>query len=481
MVTTFGSFPGVRVETSGGGITAVTIGEEEKLVLFGAANYEDDGLFNSTGVTDSISGEASAEEPVQINARREADTFFGEGSQLAGAMRGALANGANINFLFAVAPKRVNVSDEVQTTQTGTVDNFPLYEDNVSDEDTIENIVVSDDEYVGYDIIFRYDGEPASPDEAGTIAINPLTGQYATESAPTGDLSFDYKYLDWGSAFDAGDVEQIVNEDETGIFSALSDSDAVSSMLSGTVSTLRGNYQLVNGLSGAEPNDQEIVTVDGEPLAADLGNYQRADARYDTSDYVNANQSVDSDSYYKFAPVRERNQKTTVLGEVGGLFAGNSITDPVYNEPLSGISELEQQFTRTDANNMRDQNIIPIRQNGSIRVKDNLSTSTETDWERDFWRRRIADRVILIAKQIGESIIGRINDDQTRDSAERLIAAEMRTLVDDRLLRGNTEDEDYWFVDVYEDSTNPNEVNIDIGFTPLGIVKRVDVSITINA
>ena len=38
MVTTFGSFPGVRVETSGGGITAVTIGEEEKLVLFGGAN-----------------------------------------------------------------------------------------------------------------------------------------------------------------------------------------------------------------------------------------------------------------------------------------------------------------------------------------------------------------------------------------------------------------------------------------------------------
>ena len=34
MVSEFGNFPGVRITTAGGGITAVTIGEEEKLVLF---------------------------------------------------------------------------------------------------------------------------------------------------------------------------------------------------------------------------------------------------------------------------------------------------------------------------------------------------------------------------------------------------------------------------------------------------------------
>ena len=482
MVTTFGSFPGVRVETAGGGITAVTIGEEEKLVLFGGANYGNEGAFTTTGATDPIDGEAVAEEPVQINARREADTFFGEGSQLADAMRGALSNGANINFLFAVAPKRVNVVEEIQTSQSGDLDNAPIYEENVSDEGQIENIVVNDSgDEATYDVVFRYDGAPASPDAADTVAINPLTGEYAADDAPTGDFEFSYKYLNWGSAFDAQAVEQTINENETGIFSALSDSDAVSDSLQGTVATMRGNYQLVNALTGSEPNDQEIVTVDGEDLAEDFSNYQRADAKYDTGDYENANQSIDEDYYFKFAPVRNRNEKTTVVGEIGGLFAGNAISDPIYNEPLSGITSLEQQFTRTDANNIRDNNVIPIRQNGSIRVKDNLSTSTETDWERDFWRRRIADRVILIAKQIGESIIGRINDDETRESAERLISAELRQLVNDRLLRANTEDQNYWFVDVYEDATDPDQVNIDIGFTPLGIVKRVDVSITINA
>lgn len=501
MVTTFGSFPGVRVETAGGGITAVTIGEEEKLVLFGAAKYENEGSFLATGEADPIDGDASAEDPRQINARREAEVLFGEDSKLARGMREALANGANINFLFAVAPKRRNVVDEVSATSTGTLDNSPIYEENVSNEDTIENIVVrefdgeddlvatSDEEEADaesvpeIDLQYRYDGEPAAPTpETGrAVFVNPLTGQFAADEEPDGEYTVDYKYLDWASTLDSKGVEQVVTEDETGIFVPLTDADSVSVSAQGTASVLRGDYQLVNVISGAEPNDNQIVTVNGEDLDADFDNYQRTDARYDTADYEESgNQSVDADYYYKVAPSRHEDEKRHFLGAVGGLFAGNSISDPVYNEPLTGITGVEQSFTRTDANNMRDNNIIPIRQNGSIRVKDNTSTSTEDDWERDFWRRRIADRVILIAKQIGESIIGRINDEDTRSSAQRLIEAELRQLVNDRLLRANTEQETNWFVDVYESSTNPDEVNIDIGFTPLGIVKRVDVSITID-
>jgi len=479
MVTTFGSFPGVRVETAGGGITSVTIGEEEKLVLFGPAKYEDDGIFEAG--TDSIDGDASAEDPRQINARREAEVLFGDDSKLAQSMREALANGANINFLFAVAPKRRNVVDEVAATETGTLDNYPIYEDNVSAESEIENIVVEDDG-VELDVQFRYDGEPAAPEVDDTIFVNPLTGEFAADGPADMEYTFSYKYLDWESALDSKGVEQVVTEDETGIFDLLTDADSVSVSAQGTASVLRGDYQLVNVISGAEPNDNEIVTVDGEDLEEDYDNYQRTDARFDTADYEESgNQSVDADYYYKFAPSRHEDEKRHFLGAVGGLFAGNPISDPVYNEPLTGITGVEQSFTRTDANNMRDNNIIPIRQNGSIRVKDNASTSTEDDWERDFWRRRIADRVILIAKQIGDSIIGRINDEDTRSSAQRLIETELRQMVNDRLLRANTEDETNWFVDVYESSTNPDEVNIDIGFTPLGIVKRVDVSITIDS
>lgn len=486
MATTYGSFPGVRVNVAGGGITAVAIGEAEKLVLFGAANYTNDGGDTDLstlpdGSTDAIDGAASSEEPVQINARREADNNFGEESALADAMREALANGANLNYLYAVAPERVNAIGEVSSTQTGTLANFPLFEEDVDNEANIENIEVEDTTGpVDMTVTFSYDGTPSTPSAADTIAINPLTGEFAADATPDGDYEFNYKYLNWDGAFGATAVQQILNEDETGVYDILTDSDAVSADLDSEVSTLRQDYKLVNALSGAEPNDNQIVTTDGEPLESDYSNYRRTDARYNTSDYANANQSIDSDYHFKMAPVRVEDEKRTALGGIGGLFAGNSINDPIYNDPLSGYQALEQSLSKTDADNLREENVIPIRQAGSIRVKDNLSTSTETDWERDFWRRRIADRVILIGKTIGDAIIGQINDEGTRNSAERLIRQELRELVGDRLLKPNTQEETNWFVDVYEDSTNPNQVNIDIGFTPYGIVKRVEETITIN-
>lgn len=446
MVTTYGSFPGVRVEVAGGGITAVNIGDEEKLVLFGAASYDADG---------NVDGEATAGEPEQINARREADRKFGEGSDLALAMREALANGANINYLYGVATPSTDVVDEgIDNTAgaTGTLSNYPVHEG-------------TDIDLGGAAYEYRYDGAPETPTADDTVFINPLSGEYAVTSGSVTNVpaTISYTYLDWNGAFGASPVENIVNENETGIYAALSDSDQVSVWLDQEVASLRQNYQLVNAISPAEPN----ATAEGV-------------ARYDTANYGAANQSVDADHYFKFAPSRLENQFRTITGGVAGVFAGNPISDPIYNDAVSGYASLEQEFTRTDEQNMRAEGIIPVREAGSIRIKDNQSTSTETDWDRDFWRRRIADRVILISKNIGESIIGRINDKDTRQSAERLISREMRELVGDRLLRPNSEDETNWYVDVYEDSGNANEVNIDIGFTPYGIVKRVDETITIN-
>jgi hypothetical protein len=482
MVTEYGSFPGVQVSVAGGGITAVAIGDDEKVVLFGAANYQNDGSFPSDGEEDSLesSVDGSVETPEQINARRQADATFGASSDLADGMREALANGANIEFLYGVAPKRVNVVDEVAGSQSGTLTNAPIWEDDVSDESDIENIVFSDTTDGDLDVIYDYTSPPAQPSEVDTVAINPLTGEYNAGDAATGEYEVDYKYLEWNSAFTATSVENVVNDDESAIFCALTDSDSVSEDLQSQADSMRGTYQLVNALSGAEPNDNQVVTTDGASVESDYSNYQRTDARYDTTNYSSANNSVDQDYYFKFAPVRQENSSSTVLGGIAGVFGGNPLDDPIYNDEVTGYDALEQSFTKTDADNMRGENVIPLRQAGTIRLKDNLSTSTETDWERDFWRRRLADRIILIGKNVGDQILGEINNPETRRATARLIRNEIRELVNDGLLRPNTDSETNWYVDVYEDSQNVNEVNVDIGFTPFGIVKRVDESITIN-
>lgn len=472
-MTTYGDFPGVVVEVASGGITSVAIGGEETLVLFGEANYEDDNTLQSDGTEDAISADASPEDPVQVNARSESDLFFGAGSELAEGMRAALTNGANIDFLYGVAPRRFNAT-ETQATQTEQLNNAPIWEEDVSDDSNI-TAVEFDDNGTILDVRLTYES-PTAPTDADTVELNPLTGEYAADSAPDTDFDVSYKYLDWESAFTDSSVESIIQGDDTGIYVPLTDADSVSATLDNLIGQedgYRDTYKLISALSGAEPNDNEEVT-DSQ------GDYVRNDARYLTSDYANANQSVDSDFYFKVAPARLENTADTLLGGVGGLFAGNDINNPIYNDQVLGYESLEQSFTKADEDNMRGENVIPIRQAGSIRVKDNISTSTETGWERDFWRRRIVDRVILIAKTIGDNIIGRVNDDDTREAAARMIRAEIREMVGDRLLRPNEAGNERWYVDVYESSVQPDEVKIDIAVTPYDIVKRVDASVTID-
>jgi len=485
-MATYGSFPGVRVTTQSGGISSIAIGEEEKLVIFGEANY----VLDTSGSTDElvVQGDDStlnvtASEPEQINAPREANEKFGDGTELAEGMKEALANGANINFLNGVAVPREFVEAEVQSTQSGTLDNFALVEntgdavDSNADSINDQGIEVVDTTDGPMTVELRYGGQPTQPSDADTIFINPLTGEYSADAAPAGDYEFSYTYNDYSTAFRAQSVRNIVNENETGVYVALSDSDNVSASLSSEVSTLRNNFQLVNAISVAEPNDSETL-----PSANTSDENGGADARYDTGNYGTANQSVSEEYYYKFAPGREEDSRKTIAGGVGGLFAGNAISNPIYNDQLTGYQSLEQKFSKTDADNMRGEDIIPIRSGGAVRVQGNRATnfSASSTVAADFFTRRITDRVILIGKQVGDEIIGRINDEDTRSQARRLILAELRQLVSDRLIQPNTDDETNLSVDVFEDSTDKDQVNIDISFTPFGIVKRVDETITVD-
>jgi hypothetical protein len=269
-----------------------------------------------------------------------------------------------------------------------------------------------------------------------------------------------------------------VNEDETGVLFALSDSDAVSSYLNTLVQVLRENYQLVTGFAFAEPNDH-ILFEDAETTAENGG----AEPRYDTGTYSSANQSVVSNSFFKPAPARVDSDTTkTIGGGLGGLYVGNPIDDAVYNESVSGYNSLQQQLNKTGADELRDEDLIPVRSGGSVRVKGNRATnfSESQSVAADFFTRRITDRVILIVKQIGDEIIGRINNPETRQQAEDLILSQLGSLAADGVIKSNAGDELNYNVQVFEDSTDNDKVNIDVQFTPFGIVKKIDANVTVN-
>lgn len=462
-MATYGSFPGVKVTTSGGGLTGVTVGAEEKLVLYGPGGS---GANASTNV------------PTQIQSLSDADTKFGDGSPVAEAVKQALANGANRDFLYGVLVDENTVSSEnIGNGSTGAnnhtdgqkISNLPLLEDPSS-------ITVYDGSSNDLGLTINFVWETNTDDtttdfssgsaSSGEFDINPLTGEWRDDGTGQ-DYHIDYSWHDYSTAFDT--ASDVLDEGETGILATLTESPDVHSALTTTVSNLRTSYQMAQAVAGARPNK---TNADGEAV-------------FTSSDYTDTS---DDDTLYLVGPSRQDNytgqrsteHPETVIGAVAGMMAGHPITDPVYNDAVSGLDNLTQKLTSTDADNLRNEEVIPLRQGGSIRVKGNLSTSTATDWTRDFWRRRIVDRAILVTKQVGDDTIGRINDDQTREDAEDVIFAEFSEMVEDRLLKPNTDDETRWYVEVVEDDTNSDQINIDVGITPQGIAKRIDETITIN-
>jgi Phage tail sheath protein. len=108
----------------------------------------------------------------------------------------------------------------------------------------------------------------------------------------------------------------------------------------------------------------------------------------------------------------------------------------------------------------------------------NRSTSTATDFERDFFTRRIIDQAILIVKQVGEAIIGRVNDETTRDLAAEEAQGALEQLVNDGLLEGNTGDETNLAVTATE--VDPTTVGLNARITPVGVAKSVDATIEVD-
>ena len=438
--TTYGDFPGVKVTTAGGAITGVAVGREQKLIII--ANG------------DESNGDADVNAATQVNSPADADRKFGEGTELAEQMKDALGNGANISFLYGVIPEEVSVTAESFTSDSGTLANAPIIED----KDLIAVRGNPGGTPVDLDIEFDFEKPPTDPgDDDDTAYINPITGEVTFDSAET-DFEVDYSYLDISAARD--EAQSVIGDEETAIIGQCVENESLATDLSSSVNTLRGEYKMAMGLQAAEPTGPKSDD-DTKP-------------DYDTGSYTD---SIDNDAMFLHAPARKEDSKTTITGALGGLMAGSALGPggSIYNESLT-TDNLENRLSKADTDNLQDAQVIPVRQppqGGSIKVSRNLSTSTEEDWVRDYWTRRIVDQVILITKSVGDSIIGRINDVRTRETVETTLKSELKGLSDDRLIT------DAYSVSVYQ--VDANTVGIDVGITPQGIVKRVDISITIDA
>lgn len=444
MAITYGQTPGTEVTLRGQSIAGVEVGQEETLVIFGKG--------------DPSSGTATTNSPTQVPSMADADEAFGTGTELADACREALGNGANDSYLYGVMPSKTAVTGEAHAaTQSFSVGNAPIIEDatEITITDTVDSVELA--------VEFHYASPPATPSSADTAFVNPFTGEIETDASS--DYEVDYKYLEWANAFDSAD--QVLDEGESGVYVALSEAESVASTLAAKAQSLRDpDYKMVKAFAGAQPN---ATTSESPPTPM-----------FDTTNYTDA---VDALPQFLVAPVRQDDTAKTLLGAIGGIGAGNALTNPLLGDSLTNVTletgvDDEGVLTYSERQNLRDAEVIPIKNEGSITIDGSVSTSTNTDWERDYQTIRVIDRAVLVVKAIGDAVYGTLDTAGRAQIAAQTAQGELEDMAADGLLEPNTQTETNLYVRPVD--TGQGEVALEIGVTPVQAVETFTATVNID-
>lgn len=497
MSVTYGNLPGVRATVTAGSLSRISVGYEQKLVMFGRG--------------DAAEGNAEPNTYERVRNGVDAADKFGNDTQLAHGLEKALSNGANNSFLYGVMAEEIAVSGEPIAGGSGTLANSPIVED--PSTMTITNTTTSTE----MTPVYRYESVPETasldPDQ---VAINPTTGEF--DSGDTDAYEVDYAYLDWDAALDAADP--VVNHQEIGVYAPLSDSATVAESLAAKMDELRPTYKLVRGVIGAQPN---ATSAAGEPII-------------DVDTYTD---NVDNEAVYMLGPVRLSGVGEdadsyggvyggtyggdtgpygwTILGGIAGVFAGNDITNAVVTDKVRYYGSLVQELTSAEmgtelepdgsgGTGLRGKQVIPIRDDAldgedGVTIEDNISTSTARDYSRTYHYMRVIDQGLLSGKEIGESLNGRIltQEDAVLSDTEETIIDVFRDMASKGLIEANQsngsgststgtgsgtsaasgEDEEQpYSANIVKTGTNTYELNV--SFKPAGVAKNVIENFTID-
>lgn len=450
-MTTYGNPSRVSVDVSGGGITGISGGNADKLVIFARGS----------------GGEAQPNVPETVGGPGSLEDTFGTGSEIVSYFRQAVSNGVPYSRITGVMPSNETTTDEDITNggeagdhTSGTeIANAPLIED-------VSSITFEDSTSTELTVEFRYETNKDSTNadftnlspESGTVFINPLTGEWVAGS--TGDYTVSYEYNDWQSAFDA--ATGIVEEQESGEWYVGVGSESVLNDAIDVAGPLREDeWKMIRVFGDARPN----MTSEQDT------------AHFNVDDYSD---SLDNEAAFVFAPTRLDDSTLTVGGAIAGIAASHDVDEPILGETLSEVGELDQTLTVPEQQLFEGNKVIPLSNRGSPMIEDNVSTSEETDWLRTFFSVKLADRIVLAARAIAKATRGELNSDTARSNVEQLLTDELRDLVDGNVLVGNTSDETNWFVNATQDETNQRKIGLSFGFTPTGVVDTVTVDTTIN-
>lgn len=417
--------PSDQITVRSGGTVAISVAFATTLGLVGGM--------------DTSNGSATPGEVQTVESVPDAETLFGEGSELAEQVRLALAQNTPPSTIYAVGvSETTDVTDSVSGTDTGTLDNAPAFDPNVNPEHTIE--AQDTVEGVNVEVNIVYDSAPSTPGDANTINLNPVTGEWAADESSDYDITYDYgNYSDAISAV-ADEVPRFLG--------VLTENTSVANDLLATLNDRAQDFDFMHGVVGALPE-------------VDASGYS------DNFDARRLSVVAPSRGFTDSANTEIRR----TMGAVAGKQAGKALGDSTTYESLGGFADLNTTYTNSQLGTLIDSQVLPLKQGGGITVIKDMTTSQDVRFER-IYASEIVDEATEISHQISQQFIGDRNTDDNRLSLRESHASSYAEMAAEDLLEA--------FSVSVSKGANDFEVDVNIGLDVIGVMDTIDVTITVG-
>lgn len=383
-MVTIGSttLPGVQTEVESASSAGVNVNAAAVVGLVGQA--------------DLANGTANANEVYEVTTPVKARTWFGDGSPLAENCVDALTEGAYP--VYAVAPERLEVVGEDLSglgSTSGTLENTPGPEDpdaySFSVDSTSKTTVLTMDDP---------SGKSLGTDE---VYVNPVTGAFELDAAPSTSASVTYEYFDYPSATtvlyqeeaDRIDLVGLLNENEGAVTDAHS-----------TALDYDDRYEFTVVIAGAAPRIES------------------------TTSFAN---SFDTSRLQLLYPSRNSADES-IIGAYLGLRARLGINNSPMWKRLDTQTELAVTLSKTEQIDLVNEKVVPVAdESRGARIVEDLTCvaddNTEEDAMRQVLHRLIVDYVTEVVYRTSERFIGELHTQPARNALSTIVGGELDLLL----------------------------------------------------
>lgn len=381
----------------------------------------------------------TAAEPSLVSSRTDAETTFGENSELAKQAALAFANGAGTVYGI---PAETSETTETVTAQSSGSLTAPLSDPRV----TTRSISVTKS---GTDVSVQpVYGQPESPSASDTIQINPLTGSW--EADASADYEFTYTVPTYDTATTAA-----VNLSPRAVALAQEDPGVITTLQT-ELATAASDFQFSRGVVGATPA---------------IG----------PTDVSNYSPTTDSWRIVETAPARGEggNGAVRTAGAIAGLLASQPIdvTGSVTYDSVSGLIGLNEQYPPSTAGNF--ERVLALTDERL--VANGVTTARETAFA-DVYKAEIID---LIVEQLYERIKNYRGGSNAQSAQRRFqsrlrrsLSAQSAPTAQPPLLATGDGSRPY-NVSVRTGATD-SEAEVTVGIDPAPIAKTVSLNVSVG-